>query len=308
MIYKDNGIVELAIDDFGTTKAKSGYHDNNVVIVQDIKKMSNKAPLRANAYTLVACGHGSCHVELGGKSYDLTPGCMLFCVPNVIIDHMSASDDFTGSVICLTATIVQTLLGANMSVWNRVLYVARKVMFKVDYSNIESVMGYANQLERKMNDDANPFKTEIVMSVLRAILFELCALMLSYCRSDEANANNQAELLFNRFIDILSAERVKKQPVYYYADQLCISPKYLTVVCKQMSGRTASDWIEEYLADDIRFYLRSTSKPMKEVCDILNFPNLSFFGKYVKTHFGLTPSEFRKAVSVDAPRKHSAAN
>ena len=47
---------------------------------------------------------------------------------------------------------------------------------------------------------------------------------------------------------------------------------------------------------------------MKEVCDILNFPNLSFFGKYVKTHFGLTPSEFRKAVSVDAPHKHSAAN
>ena len=70
--------------------------------------------------------------------------------------------------------------------------------------------------------------------------------------------------------------------------------KYLSVVCKQMSDRTASSWIEEYLNEDIRFHLRNTTKPIKEICKILNFPNLSFFGKYVKGQFGCTPTEYRK--------------
>ena len=32
---------------------------------------------------------------------------------------------------------------------------------------------------------------------------------------------------------------------------------------------------------------------MKEICEILNFPNVSFFGKYVKQHFGMTPTDYR---------------
>ena len=93
-----------------------------------------------------------------------------------------------------------------------------------------------------------------------------------------------------------TSERMKKRPVYYYADALYITPKYLTVVCKEVSGKTASDWIEEYLAEDISFYLRNTSKSMKEICEILNFPNVSFFGKYVRQHFGMTPTDYRNSV------------
>ena len=104
----------------------------------------------------------------------------------------------------------------------------------------------------------------------------------------------QAERLFNRFLDVLSTEKTKKRPVYYYADKLCISSKYLSVICKQMSDRTASEWIGTYLEEDIRYLLCNTDKPMKEVCVILNFPNLSFFGKYVRQHFGCTPSQLRK--------------
>ena len=86
---------------------------------------------------------------------------------------------------------------------------------------------------------------------------------------------------------------MKHRPVEDYANDLCISPKYLTVICKKNSGKTANEWITEHVLEDIRYYLKHTDLSIKQICDELGFPNPSFFGKYVKDHFGMTPLEFR---------------
>ena len=98
---------------------------------------------------------------------------------------------------------------------------------------------------------------------------------------------------FQRFLDLLHANDVKRHTVEAYASELCISPKYLTAVCKKNSGKTANEWITEQVLEDIRYYLRQTNLSIKQICDKLAFPNPSFFGKYVKDHFGMTPLEFR---------------
>ena len=45
--------------------------------------------------------------------------------------------------------------------------------------------------------------------------------------------------------------------------------------------------------EDIRYYLTHTDLTLKQVADRLGFPNPSFFGKYVKEHFGMTPAQIR---------------
>ena len=80
-----------------------------------------------------------------------------------------------------------------------------------------------------------------------------------------------------------------------YASELCISPKYLTVVCKRNSGKTANEWITEQVLEDIRYCLKQTDLNIKQICARLGFPNSSFFGKYVKDHFGMTPMQFRNS-------------
>ena len=100
--------------------------------------------------------------------------------------------------------------------------------------------------------------------------------------------------LFQQFMNLLSNNTAKHQTVAYYADQLCISPKYLSAICKQSTGKTANEWIREHVMEDIRYYLQQTDLSIKEICDRLGFPNPSFFGKYVKEHFGMTPSKMRR--------------
>jgi AraC-like DNA-binding protein len=65
-------------------------------------------------------------------------------------------------------------------------------------------------------------------------------------------------------------------------------------VCKQVSGKTALDWINEYVLIDVRHWLKNSDKSVKEVADLLDFPNLSFFGKYCRSHLGMSPLKYRK--------------
>ena len=80
----------------------------------------------------------------------------------------------------------------------------------------------------------------------------------------------------------------------FYADKLFITPKYLSKVIKQASGRSGPEWIDSFVILEAKNLLKYTDKPIKEVVWQLHFPNPSVFNKYFKKHTGMTPSEFRK--------------
>ena len=63
---------------------------------------------------------------------------------------------------------------------------------------------------------------------------------------------------------------------------------------KGESGRSPLDLIHETTVSTIRQQLRYTNKTVKEICTELDFPNLSFFGKFVKEQFGMSPTEYRQ--------------
>jgi AraC-like DNA-binding protein len=86
---------------------------------------------------------------------------------------------------------------------------------------------------------------------------------------------------------------MKYRSVESYASELCLSPKYLTSICKNYSGKTASDWISEKVLEDIRYYLKNTDLSIKQVSAKVGFSNASFFGKWVKEHLGMTPLQYR---------------
>ena len=140
----------------------------------------------------------------------------------------------------------------------------------------------------------DPFRTDVIQSLLRAAVLGLCGAIKQRILTDvepldAGTANNH----FQRFLDLLHSVDVKHRTVEWYATELCITPKYLSSICKKQSGKTANEWITEHVLEDIRYYLKQTDYSIKQICDLLGFPNTSFFGKYVKDHFGMTPMQLR---------------
>ena len=103
----------------------------------------------------------------------------------------------------------------------------------------------------------------------------------------------RASYVFKCFIMEVSKDNGFHRSVSYYADRLCYSPKYVSFVVKQVSGRTALEWINDSAIEQIKYQLKHSDKSIKEIADDFNFSNLSFFGKYVKKHLGVSPTKYR---------------
>jgi len=105
---------------------------------------------------------------------------------------------------------------------------------------------------------------------------------------------SRAEAIFANFIRLLEQNFRAQHRVSWYAEQLCITPKYLSETVKKISQRPPNEWIDHYVILEARVLLKDTTKSIKEITDELNFPNQSFLGKYFKEHVGVSPSEYRK--------------
>lgn len=114
----------------------------------------------------------------------------------------------------------------------------------------------------------------------------------------EAKPMNRGEEYFSRFLGLLSVYYRQERKIGFYASRLCVTPKYLSAVVKEASGKTPGKWIDEMVMDEIYCLLRDSTIPIKEIAYRMNFANRSFFGKYVKRYTGVSPHYYRTCETI----------
>ena len=132
-------------------------------------------------------------------------------------------------------------------------------------------------------------------TIFRAYLLDMIAIVNGRLNIEEENTIlRQSDKIFHRFIMLLSKNDGTQRSVVDYANELCVSPKYLTSICRKLEGKTASELITLNVIAQIKQLLLFSSLSIKEIALKMGFDNLSFFGKYVKKHLGSSPNNFRK--------------
>ena len=94
-------------------------------------------------------------------------------------------------------------------------------------------------------------------------------------------------------MELVQEHHQRERLIGFYADQLCITPKYLSKLVKENTGRSAGEWIESYVILEARAMLQSPNMSIQQIATALNFPNQSFFGKYFKRVTGMSPKQYR---------------
>jgi len=280
------------------------YLDDDAAFINDVKFLTEEQiSARLKMGTLAYCIRGRAQCILNGLPLEFHENQILICPSYTTMSDMLFSADFEFRALFFTDRLLQSLLREKISVWNEVVYQHRKYVVdlppegKVSYGHFFEMLYPYTEQKRDI-----PFRVEIVQSLLRAAFLGLCSLLkqnlyepsfTSEQTSRDVSAFSSSQHLFQRFLSILTHTEVKHHSTQYYADLLCVSSKYLSSVCRQVSGKTASQWINEFTLEDIRYQLLSTDHTLKEIANTLGFPSLSFFGKYVKQHFGFSPMAFR---------------
>ena len=138
-----------------------------------------------------------------------------------------------------------------------------------------------------------PFKFEMLRSLMQAAAYQMAMIVSSYMEVRPLDNNRDFNLYF-RFTQAVAQNYRQSRRVDFYADKLCVTPKYLSASVKAVSGKTANRWIDEYVTVEARNLLRVSTHSVRQVSDYLNFPDASFFTKFFKKNTGLTPREFRE--------------
>ena len=146
----------------------------------------------------------------------------------------------------------------------------------------------------KRKDDY--FCIDTTKRLIAAYMYKLGSIIYRHRPELQAEANKpikREETLFKQFINLVSEHHRKERRVDFYAEQLFLSPKHFSTVIKKVSGKTAGQWIDEYVILEAKTLLKYSAMSIQEVAYYMNFPNPSFFGKYFKHHTGMSPSEYK---------------
>lgn len=250
--------------------------------------------VHAEAYVAVLClsGKASCTIE--GVEYKVAKNDLILAHPNQFIQDAMVSCDFKCCGILMSPTYFESVFMLGGNVWEATMIVRDHPLLHLEEQEVENMMLDFEVLKRKLAANHLPHYEQIVKLMLQSFVFEFYDSVSPMLTQQISSRNySSAEVIFKRFLGIASKEAPRRHDVAYYADELCITPKYLSAICKKQTGKTASEIINGATVSYIKNTLTSTDKTIKEIAYETGFDNLSFFGKYVRRELGMSPRQFR---------------
>lgn len=270
------------------------YTEGDVMVFDHVSDLKKLTPVKPMSNRIVMCLSGDMQLEVSGKRFDVSATDLLYFPPTAHIDSNHPSPDFSCQVLCLSDHIIQGLLRDRIGIWRRAVYANEMKVLRTTEVCREEFASYFALIRSKIQHSDRQEPYEIVQALIRALLLDFCHLLEESQGTAPEQKLPQGKSLFNRFLGLISNSEIKRQPITYYAGELAITPKYLTMLCLKYSDKTASEWVIKYTTEDIRFYLRSSNLSIKEISAKLGFSNMSHFGSYVRKHMGCSPSEYRE--------------
>jgi YesN/AraC family two-component response regulator len=184
----------------------------------------------------------------------------------------------------------------NKSLLQSIMHIMANPVIRLEQDEVDLVLKYYELLVFKMEHQDMNFGRETVRDIIRCFAYDLLSnITKHFSQSDGDDMLRQSDRIFRKFMLLLAENSNVNRSVKSYADELCVSPKYLTSVCRKHSDYTAGELIAASVVGRIKQLLLYSDLSIKEVAAEMGFDNLSFFGKYVRKHLGLSPNHYRKA-------------
>jgi len=272
----------------------ASYMEDGLVLTDRITDAPiPKDPTRLNFILMALCKKGRAQYSIDTRKQTVKPGDLLFVSERHIIDNYMATRDFECLCIMVSTDFYHDFVQNVKNVSSLLLFSMNNPVVSLTPMEIQTYSNYFQAIREKMTNPQHHYRTDLVKALLLAMFYDMSNVIWRV-EQTRATIQSRSDDIFSRFIRLLEANFRTERRVKWYAEELCITPKHLYEVVKQVSKRTPNEWIENYVILEIRVLLRNTTKSIKQICDELHFPNQSFLGKYFKEHIGVSPSEYRK--------------
>lgn len=243
----------------------------------------------------IVCLKGSMSFYNSNRQITLIPGNVLIQLPGSIVSKCRQSDDFQCRVLCMSPEVFRHH-AAETGFFDMLMSIKDNPVFEMGFDSDSARLmdAYATILTIKSRHMNQNHVKKIIKRLIECLLYEMLSgiPVPDSLRLRQSHGSKYA--LFNRFIDLVSQDNGISRSVNKYALRLNVSPKYLTTICKSVSGKSAYQWINEALKIEISRLLQYTELSVKEISELLNFPDPTTLSKYMRHHFNSTALQYRK--------------
>ena len=249
-----------------------------------------KTPSKVPGYMFLLCFQGTCSITVHLTQYTMKKGTLLILLPDLYFQELEQSDDCKFIFAGFATELVRSSSLFSKSI-EYTPFIFEKPVLQLDKKAFDLMYSYLRIIIKAKNISNN-----IVTQEQAALTFTQLILGLGNLIKNGKSVNQQ----YNRNQEIVK-ELVRtvvmnyhtERNVSFYADKLHLSPQHLSTTIKKITGKTLTDIISSFIINDAKAKLKSTEMTIQEIAYSLNFPDISFFGKYFKRYTGMSPKQYR---------------
>lgn len=263
---------------------------------QEIKPSRNLEPHRSEMYSLGLFLKGEADFIVGLETYQLTAPCLIMIAPDEVRRWILKKETIETKSLFFTedfvvSGLVDTLFLKKFSFFKR----NGQHAISLNPEDLAIIQILLHQIEQKKNSGLIN-KLESIQALLRALLLEVEGLY-DIKTKKEHNTYSRSFYLAEQFKELLSENFVHHREVHFYAEKLFVTPKHLSQIVKEETGKTVSELINEIVCLEAKVLLHTKALNISEISLYLNFATATFFGKFFKRNTGMSPLEYRKGLS-----------
>ncbi len=273
--------------------SKSVFLDDDLLLTEHI----NEAPMpteprKMNIIIIGLCTQGEIIYKLDTQEQVIKPGDILIVSERHVVDSYRHSPDMQGLCMMMSIHFFHEIIQNIRDVSSLFLFARSHPVMSLEQKEIDTFKAYFNVIKQRLGDKSNHFHKDLIRTLLLAMFYDLSNIIYRVQNNDRPRS--RAESIFLDFIRMVEKNCRTERRVGWYAQQLSMTPKYLTECVKQISQRTPNEWIENYVSLELRVQLKNSNKSIKEIANEMHFPDQSLMGKYFKKIVGLTPLQYRR--------------
>ncbi|WP_245584959.1 helix-turn-helix domain-containing protein [Rikenella microfusus] len=263
---------------------------DGIVFADTLQDFNALRYARQTVHILCCCGNMGFTFQ--DTRYNIAVGDYVI-LPNAELGSgFSASDNFRGILMSLSEAFVASIaIRSNYGIIGHLSLLQNPVMklSARDFRICEAALLY---LRMRMEEKEHLFREELLGSLLTAHILDLYDI---HARSrDTSQLSEHIASQLRKFIELLyNGEYMRNRDLDFYASRLCITPHYLSEICRKVSGRPATYWIDRFTIQEITRLLRQKELPLTTIAERMNFSSVSYFSRYVQKRIGMPPSEYR---------------
>ena len=249
-------------------------------------------PVKLLFVTLIICLRGRMRIRVNLKEMIVEANNVLLIIPGSIIDMVVCEGDCRMAVMHIDNDKVAHQPSIKILLQLRTIIKNESFITRFrESAMLQFVEGY-KMMRKVINDETLKFKNEAIEGCFQAMAAYWMSEIEFQSQFEAAPKITRNEQIFKHFLNLVQKNYMVHREVSFYADQICITAKYLGVVVAQVSGRRPLDWIRDYVILDAKAMLLSREYSIQQISQLLNFPNPSFFSKYFREAVGYSPSKY----------------